>query len=98
MASVSDRASASERSIPSSVSASSATSSSASGLGTWRRASRVSAISLDAAVSAVIGAIAPRAIITPANSARAVPPSTPKIRNSCTRERVSLGSDKGRPY
>ena len=68
--SVSPRAASSSRSMPSSVRASSATSSSASGWGMRREGSRVRAISAAAAVRSAIGAIARRAIAMPAISAQ----------------------------
>ena len=74
-------------SIPSSVRASSAISSSASGCGIRRLASRVRSISRAASVSSTIGRIARAETNRPASRARIVPPSTPSSRNTCTRRR-----------
>ncbi len=98
IASVSPRAASSSRSIPSSVRASSPTSSSACGWGTLREGSRVRAICSAVAVSSAIGAIARRAIATPASSAKAAPANTPSSRNSSTRAIVAFVSATERPY
>ena len=97
-ASVSVRDSSSACSIDSSVVASSATSSSASGRGIVRPALRVRSISRAAAVSSAIGSIARRAVASPASRASAAPPSTPSPRNSFTRLAVDATSEIRRPY
>ena len=84
--------------MPWSVRASSATSSSAAGWGTPREGSRVRVISSAVDVSWAIGAIARRAIIIPASSARPVPASTPSSRKSSTRATVASVSETRWPY
>ena len=50
------------------------------------------------AVSSAIGALARRAIATPASSANAAPANTPSSRNSSTRAIVAFVSATERPY
>ena len=95
VASVSERAPSSAWSIPSSVRASSATSSSASGCGIRREGSRVRSIVRAVSVSSAIGVIARRAVATPASSASIVPPTTPSPRKK--RTRLAVASTSLRP-
>ena len=94
----SSRAESSERSICSSVRASSPTSSSALGSGIRREGSRVAAISRAVAVSETIGRIARSAIARPARLASSVPPSTPAAMNSHSRSIVDSTSSRLRAY
>ena len=92
------RASSSAWSMPSSVRASSATSSSASGWGIRRLGSRVRSISRAAEVSSAMGRMARRATASPASRARSVPPATPRMRKKRTLRVVWRTSDSGRAY
>ncbi|MDX6677283.1 MAG: hypothetical protein QOE31_1335 [Solirubrobacteraceae bacterium] len=84
--------------MSSSVRASSATSSSASTSGIRWAGSRVRSILRAVAVSAAIGAIARRATISPASSARPAPLSTPMMRNSRRPATVDSSGASGRAY
>ena len=97
-ASRSARAASSERSISSSVLASSPTSSSTRGCGMWLEGSPVSAIVRAVAVSEAIGRIARRAIATPARLASRVAPSTPAAIRSQSRPTVESMCCSSRPY
>ena len=98
IASVSERAASSSRSICSSVRASSATSSSDSGIGIRRDGSRVVAISRAAVVSEEMGRIARPATASPASAASTVPPTTPIPRKSQSLLRVASSGSRSRAY
>ena len=97
-ASRSVRAASSERSICSSVRASSPTSSSAFGAGMWREGSPVSAILRAVAVSEETGRIARPAIARPARLASRVPARTPAAMKSQRRSMVESTWARLRPY
>ena len=82
----------------SSVSASSETSSLDSGCGIRSDGSRVRAIAPATSVSREIGAIARVAVATPASSASAAPPITPRPRKTRTRLAVARTSESWRAY
>ncbi len=97
-ASRSARAASSERSICSSVRASSPTSSSTRGSGMWPEGSPVSAILRAVAVSEEIGRIARRAIARPARLASRVAPRTPAAISTQRRSTVESMCCSLRPY